>query len=97
MQEFEFDFTYKCPENLKTYIVAVTAAVSQAVAQADSDWDAKDYVEIAEVHVWATNGTDPMEYEEGFEIPEKVIYDEISAQIRAAEISRLFDEEDGGF
>lgn len=97
MQEFEFDFTYECPENLKTYVVAVTAAVSQSVAQAESDWDAKDYVEITEVHVWAKNGTDAMEYEEGFEIPEKVIYDEISAQIRAAEISRLFDEEDGGF
>lgn len=72
-------------------VVEAEVMLYKGIPNAESDWDAEDYLEIISVAV----------YHEGdvldIDIPRKVIYAEISAKIRDAEMTQAFLEEDGGF
>lgn len=72
-------------------VVEAEAVFYKGVQNADSDWDAQDYLDITTVDV----------FHEGeaisIDIPQQVIYAEISSQIRNAEMSVAFMEESGGF
>lgn len=72
-------------------VVEAEVMLFKGIPNAASDWDAEDYLEIISVAV----------YDEGdvldIDIPPKVIYSEISSQIRDAEMSAAFLEESGGF
>lgn len=92
MQDFEVEFNYLSPENGNKYRVLVLAIIEKSVSNPDSDWEAKDHIDIESVEVWQLEGEPEM-----VDIPEEQVYAEISAQIRAAELTRAFNEEDGGF
>lgn len=96
VSENVFEFVYNHLELGEEVIVEATANIYQPYANPDSDWDAKQHVEVTKVEVWLSPSS-KLDSGVRIDIPEDVIYSEICAQIRAAELTRAFDEEDGGF
>lgn len=72
-------------------VVEAEAMLYKGIPNSSSDWDARDYLDIISVIVYFEG--DVLD----IDIPRQVIYSEISAQIRDAEMSQAFLEEDGGF
>lgn len=91
MRTVPFDFPYFHPELGEQVVVEVEAMVYGRSPNPESDWDAQDFIELVEVNVYL-NGE-----RISVDIPDLVVYSEISLQIRKAQIDRAFLEEDGGF
>lgn len=72
-------------------VVEVEAMLFKGIPNADSDWDSEDYLDILSIGVYHDGDVIDVD------IPRKVIYSEISAKIRDAEMTRAFLEEDGGY
>ncbi len=72
-------------------VVEAEVMLYKGIRNAESDWDAEDYLDIISVAVYFEG--DVLD----IDIPRQVIYAEISAKIRDAEMNRAFLEEDGGF
>ena len=91
MRTFEIEFFHNHP-GVTRDMVAVTVEFTafKGYPNADSDWDAKDYYDITNVEV-TQNGV-PV----SLDIPEPVIYSELKAFIRDAQITEEFESE-GGF
>ncbi|QYC52579.1 hypothetical protein [Salmonella phage SSBI34] len=91
MRTVTIDFPYFNVDMAKEVIVEVEFMLHKGIKNPQSDWDSRDYLDIVSVEV----------FDEGdkilIDIPEQVIYSEISAQIRDAQINRAFNEETGGF
>lgn len=91
MRSTTVEFPYFHKAFGKEVVVEAEVMLYKGIPNAESDWDAEDYLEIISVAV----------YHEGdvldIDIPRKVIYSEISAQVRDAEMQQAFLEEDGGF
>lgn len=90
MRTINIDFLYTPKEYGQEVIVEVEAMPFKSVSNPDSDWEAKDFIEITEVSVYH-NG-DVLD----IDIPRNVIYSEISAKIRDADVYCSFMEETGG-
>ena len=72
-------------------IVEAEVMFYKGIPNAASDWDAQDYLEIISFGVYLDGKSVSVD------IPNKVIYSEISSKVRDAEITSAFLEEDGGF
>lgn len=93
MRSFIINFPHFHKDLDQEVIVEVEAMLYRSVPNADSDWDSQDFIDIIETTVYAEGGKEVL----SVDIPVKVIYSEISAQIRSAEMTRAFEEEEGGF
>lgn len=91
MRTISIDFPYFHKDFGKEVIVEVEFILYKGTPNAESDWDAQDYLEITYTGVYHEGD------ELSIDIPKKVIYSEISARIREAEIDAAFKEEIGGF
>lgn len=91
MRTFNIDFLYFHSSIGDDVAVEVESIIAKAIPNPASDWDSADHIEIVSATV----------YHQGeiidVDIPEKVIYAEISARIRDAEINSAFAEESGSF
>lgn len=91
MRTITIEFPY-FPKNYgEEVIVEVEAMLFKGIKNAASDWDAEDYLDIISTAVYH-NG-DVLD----IDIPRNVIYAEISAKVRDAEMTQAFLEESGGF
>lgn len=92
MRNINIEFPYFHKEFGQEVIVEVEAVMYKGIGKgAASDWDVEDYLDIFNVEVF---------YERellSIDIPDQVIYSEISAKIRDAQMTVAFSEEDGGF
>lgn len=85
------DFPYPHEDYQEDLVVEVEFILAKAVADPDSDWDAKDHLEIISQVV--SHRGDVLD----IDIPSCVIYSEVNSMIRNAFIQRALAEEDGGF
>lgn len=86
---FGLEFDYFAEELEENVICSVDFTFTIPYANADSDWDASQHVQIEGITFWR-NGC---EYGGVIAISHELIYSEISAFIREAEITRAFDED----
>lgn len=91
MRSINVEFTHFHKVFGQEVVVEAEAMLYKGVQNADSDWDAQDYLDIVAVDVFHEG--EPV----SIDIPRQVIYAEISSQLRNAELSRSFMEESGGF
>lgn len=91
MRSTTVEFPYFHKDFGQEVVVEAEVMLYKGIPNAASDWDAEDYLDIISVTVYFEG--DVLD----IDIPRQVIYAEISAQIRDAEMSRAFLEEDGGF
>ncbi|UZZ64260.1 hypothetical protein A54_20 [Septuagintavirus sv54] len=91
MRTVNFEFTHFHKAIGKEVVVEVEVVMYKGIPDAESDWDAEDYLDIFSITV----------YEDGEEIaldiPYEVVYRCIEERIRDAQVSQAFDEETGGF
>lgn len=91
MRTVNFEFPYFHEDFGEEVVVEVEALLTKGVNNDVSDWDFRDHLEIVEVCPYFLGEL------LSIDIPEDVIYSEISSQIRDADITCAFNEECGGF
>lgn len=91
MRSTTIEFPYYHKDFGQEVIVEAEVMLFKGIRNPASDWDAKDYVDILSVEVYHSG--EPL----SVDIPEEVIYSELTSQIRDAEMSKAFLEESGGF
>jgi len=91
MRTFNIDFIYFHEAFGEDVVVEAEAMLYKAVPNPTSDWDAKDHLEVVSTEVYHKGDVVDID------IPLQVIYSEILAKIRDAEMVIAFSEEDGGF
>ncbi|WBF77610.1 hypothetical protein A73_80 [Escherichia phage A73] len=91
MRTVNFEFTHFHKAIGKEVVVEAEVVMYKGIPDAESDWDAEDYLDIFSITV----------YEDGEEIaldiPYEVVYRCIEERVRDAQVSQAFDEETGGF
>ncbi|UZZ63984.1 hypothetical protein A71_178 [Escherichia phage A7_1] len=91
MRTVNFEFTHFHKAIGKEVVVEAEVIMYKGIPDAESDWDAEDYLDIFSITV----------YEDGEEIaldiPYEVVYRCIEERVRDAQVSQAFNEETGGF
>ncbi|WWT49223.1 hypothetical protein [Escherichia phage vB_EcoM-LTH01] len=91
MRTVNFEFTHFHKAIGKEVVVEAEVIMYKGIPDAESDWDAEDYLDIFSITV----------YEDGEEIaldiPYEVVYRCIEERVRDAQVRQVFNEETGGF
>ncbi|QUL77339.1 hypothetical protein [Escherichia phage UPEC06] len=91
MRTVNFEFTHFHKAIGKEVVVEAEVVMYKGIPNAESDWDAEDYLDIFSITV----------YEDGEEIaldiPYEVVYRCIEERVRDAQVRQAFNEETGGF
>lgn len=91
MRTVNFEFTHFHKAIGKEVVVEAEVIMYKGIPDAESDWDAEDYLDIFSITV----------YEDGEEIaldiPYEVVYRCIEERVRDAKVRQAFNEETGGF